>query len=582
MVRLCEQVIALRVQCGMRIGHIPWCFLLACLHASAQEPSMVLGEVPEPAGNPVTEGKRILGKILFWDEQLSTDDSVACGTCHRPGHGGADARLATHPGPDQAFATGNETIGSPGIPLYGANRQLQEHPRFGFGAQVTRRASQSVLTAMYSEVMFWDGRGRDQLVDPLSGEVVLAAGAALEAQVLVPILSSTEMGNINRNWQQVTDKLALVTPLALAGNLPADIANALQGGADYPVLFSQAFGDPAITPVGIAMAIATYERTLVPDQSPFDLYIQGNLSAMSADQTAGWALFRDSVCSQCHVPPLFTDNGFARTGLRTRFDDNGLQVFTKDTADFGFFKIPSLRNVGLRKALTHVGWITDVQDAIDFYNAGTHDTGHVIFTDGLSSVADPANPGSTLRINQIDFFGDAPDQQALVVDFLSNALTDPRAAAEIFPFDRPALASERFSSATARTDAGSSTAIVTTRAIINGRLETATAFSRQDSISINQLIQVDPDDVGKPGALYVVVVHAGNVFMRDAGGAFRPWDGKAQTLMPTKSIDTLGGTESVSVVENLSGLKGDFRVFSGYGTGSGIVYGRAPYRFSVE
>lgn len=137
------------------------------------------------------------------------------------------------------------------------------------------------------------------------------------------------------------------------------------------------------------MAIATYERTLLPDESPFDLYVAGNASAMTADQVAGRELFRDSVCSQCHTPPLFTTNDFARTGLRTRFDDNGLQVFTKNTADFGHFKIPSLRNVGLRKALTHVGWITDVQDAIDFYNAGTHDTGHTIFPNGLSTVADP-------------------------------------------------------------------------------------------------------------------------------------------------------------------------------------------------
>lgn len=564
----------------MRVLLPAWLCLLACSGASAQD--LVLEDVPAPAGNPVTEGKRILGKILFWDEQLSTDDSVACGTCHHPGHGGADDRLAVHPGPDLTFDTGNETFGSPGIPLYDANRQAQDHPNHGFAAQVTRRASQSVLTAMYADALFWDGRARDQLVDPVSGNIVLASGAALEAQALVPILSSIEMGNVNRTWQQVTGKLAAVAPLALATELPADIANALQGAADYPALFDQAFGDPAITPVRIAMAIATYERTLVPDQSPFDLYVQGNVSAMSADQVAGWELFRDSVCAGCHVPPLFTSNGFARTGLRTRFDDNGLQVFTKDTADFGHFKIPSLRNVGLRKALTHVGWITDVQDAIDFYNAGTHDTGHTIFPDGLSSVPDPENPGTSLRIDQIDFFGSEPDKQALVVDFLSNALTDPRAAAETFPFDRPALAADRRRSAVVSTDRQAVTGSVFSRAIVNGRLATATAFTRTDTIAINQLIQVDPGDTGKSGDLYVVVVHDGGVWMRNSDGAFVPWSGRAADLQPVRHLQALAGTEAVSVVENLSGLPGDFRIFSGYGTGSRLVYSRTPFRFSVE
>ena len=59
-----------------------------------------LPEVPVPAENPLSESKRVLGKILFWDEQLSYDDSVACGTCHRPAYGGSDPRQGRHPGTD--------------------------------------------------------------------------------------------------------------------------------------------------------------------------------------------------------------------------------------------------------------------------------------------------------------------------------------------------------------------------------------------------------------------------------------------------------------------------------------------------
>src|SRR6186713_1953105 len=69
--------------------------------------------VPVPPENPITEPKRVLGKILFWDEQLSSDGSVACGTCHRPAFGGADPRAGRYPGVDKG--TIDDVRGSPGI-----------------------------------------------------------------------------------------------------------------------------------------------------------------------------------------------------------------------------------------------------------------------------------------------------------------------------------------------------------------------------------------------------------------------------------------------------------------------------------
>ena len=61
--------------------------LLLATTAAAQ-----LGAVPAPTENPISEGKRVLGKILFWDEQLSNTNTVACGTCHIPSTGGTDPR----------------------------------------------------------------------------------------------------------------------------------------------------------------------------------------------------------------------------------------------------------------------------------------------------------------------------------------------------------------------------------------------------------------------------------------------------------------------------------------------------------
>ena len=63
--------------------------------------------------------------------------------------------------------------------------------------------------------------------------------------------------------------------------MPADVAAALSGNPSYPDLFQAAFGDGAITPVRIGMAIASYERTLVPDQTPWDRFMRGDQDAMT-------------------------------------------------------------------------------------------------------------------------------------------------------------------------------------------------------------------------------------------------------------------------------------------------------------
>ncbi len=115
---------------------------------------------PESPENPVTEQKRVLGKILFWDEQLSSDDTVACGTCHIPAAGGADPRLSGHPGPDGLFGTEDDTIGSAGIVHRNTLNEPVTDPVFGLDRQVTGRASPTILMSMYAQDIFWDGRAR--------------------------------------------------------------------------------------------------------------------------------------------------------------------------------------------------------------------------------------------------------------------------------------------------------------------------------------------------------------------------------------------------------------------------------------
>src|SRR5262245_4245589 len=97
--------------------------------------------VVAPPENQITESKRILGKLLFFDEQLSSDNTVACGTCHRPGFGGTDPRIARNPHTDSLINTPDDVLASPGvIRSDNSNRYLRDNV-FGLLPQITGRAT---------------------------------------------------------------------------------------------------------------------------------------------------------------------------------------------------------------------------------------------------------------------------------------------------------------------------------------------------------------------------------------------------------------------------------------------------------
>lgn len=395
----------------------------AAFFATTSAHAQALPPVPVPSENPITESKRILGKLLFWEEQLSSDDTVACGTCHLTEAAGTDPRGSIHPGPDGVFATSDDIVGSAGVVRRNSSGVPILDPIFGFEPQVTSRSSPSFFNGIWSPEQFWDGRAGDVFVDPLNGTTVLiASGGGLENQAVAPILSDVEMAQEGRTWAEVAAKLAAVTPLDLAANLPNDIAAILAGGANYPDLFDAAFGDPAITPARIAFAIATYERTLVADETPWDLFIAGDPTALTASQQQGWTVFQASPCAVCHSPGPFTSHQFRNIGLRDPADDNGREGVTGALNDRGRFKVPSLRNLRIRPTLMHTGELLDTVQAIGFYRIGQFH-----FPENLDPLIPvPLPPGTQLAVE----------------DFLSNGLLDLRVANAEFPFDRPTLQSE--------------------------------------------------------------------------------------------------------------------------------------------
>jgi cytochrome c peroxidase len=362
--------------------------------AGAQE---LIGSFPNvlvPPGNPQTPDKILLGQALFFEEQLSSDDTVACATCHMPEAGGGDPRaLVRGPGDDGVMLTPDDEFGSLGVVLQDADGDFQHHPIFGSLRQPTGRNSPSAINAAFFNTQFWDARAGDEFRD-LDGNVVLPEFAALEVQAVEPPLSSVEMSHAARDWPAIADKLARVRPLALATDLPPALAQFLGSEATYGPLFARVFGTPEVTRERVAMAIASYERTLVSDQAPFDL------GTMTARQQAGLVVFRTKGnCESCHP----STNGLFSTGTLEiiNLPGHGRRV-----------KVPSLRNAGLRRNFMSSGQIISLALVVAHYRS-------------------------------IGFLTTQPGDVGDLLDFLENALTDPRLAARQPPFDRPTLYSER-------------------------------------------------------------------------------------------------------------------------------------------
>ena len=376
---------------------MPRVLLLLALAAPAAAQD-VIGEFPRvevPPENPLTVAKARLGWALFHEEQLSSDDTMACATCHRLELGGGDPRTgARHPGADGHLGTADDELGSFGVPRRDRAGQAQAHPVFGGGRQVTPRAPPTVIGAAFFNLQFWDTRALPVFRDE-AGAVVIAQYGSLESQAVVPPMASAEMAHEGRTWADLTAKLARARPLALASDVPPALAEFAGDAADYGPLFAKAFGTPEVTRERIAMALASYERTLVPDQSPFDL------GTLSERQQRGFELFKEhGACELCHP----SANGLFSDGARRTISlpDHDRPV-----------KTPTLRNVGLRPRYMSSGQFTTLDQVVRHYQ----------------------------KLGFIHF--DTPEDRAALLDFVANALTDPRVATRQPPFDRPTLRSER-------------------------------------------------------------------------------------------------------------------------------------------
>ncbi len=401
--------------------------------------------VTYPNENPKKAEIAMLGKILFWEEQIGELDNMACGTCHRSKAGGSDPRASEaaslNLGVDKAAGTPDDVRGGRGvIPCTHSNHLPVSDA--GSVAQITSRKPPTYLDAMFFPVLFWDGRAGEEFKDPIDGHTIISKGAALETQASGPPVNTGEMAcggaSPSQLWADIATKIASATPLVKAKFVPKAMADAITAAANtYPKLFQAAWGSPDVTAARIIMSIANHERSLTSSDTPWDRFNGGEKTALSDAQKRGLILFNTKGrCNLCHQPPLFSDAARG-PGIPTPMTPDGMVSDGFHNVGFldpsidpgqgkGRMKTPTLRNVGLREAggLMHNGTGTGATlgDVLNAYKAG-------------GSVATDRDP----LMKELDL---TTAELAELAEFVRNGLTDARVKDEQPPFDRPLLSTE--------------------------------------------------------------------------------------------------------------------------------------------
>jgi cytochrome c peroxidase len=239
----------------------------------------------------------------------------------------------------------------------------------GIKGRVGQRNAPTVLNALYNKTQFWDGRAN-----------------TLEEQAALPIVNSVEMGQ---------------------PNLDAAVAQ-IAAVEEYQQAFRNVFGRPPNGP-DLLRAIASYERTQLSFDSPFDHFIAGDKNAIDESAKRGWELFNTQArCNKCHAltdtqrdVTVFTDNDFHNIGIgiirhnvvalarqaeqlinsgdtsaidraaiQTDMSALGRFLITKKEKDIASFKTPDIRNVLVTGPYFHDGSQETLWDLMDHYNKG--------------------------------------------------------------------------------------------------------------------------------------------------------------------------------------------------------------------
>ena len=161
------------------------------------------------------------------------------------------------------------------------------------------------------------------------------------------------------------------------GNTPAQLLASLNDNVTYRRLFKQAFPDHRgpIAEQQVFTALAAFQTSLVSLNSRYDRYVHGYDAALSDREIEGLNVFRSFVarCSECHTPPLFTNEQIAVIGMPEpagRSFDVGAEAILHSPKLKGGFKVPTLRNIARTAPYSHSGAFDDLRGVVEFYNKG--------------------------------------------------------------------------------------------------------------------------------------------------------------------------------------------------------------------
>ena len=203
----------------------------------------------------------------------------------------------------------------------------------GVTGKALRRRAPTLINRAYGRSQFLDGRA-----------------ATLEAQVAGPVTHPDEMAT---------------TREAAAG--------AIARIAGYQALFERAFGDSEISFDRITKAIASFERTILSGNSPYDRYLNGDKNALSREAKRGLEIFeRSGECSECHSGFNFTNEKFASLGIGPDQEppDLGLAEISGKSRDEGKFRVPTLREVVRTGPYMNDRRFKTLDDVLEFYRKG--------------------------------------------------------------------------------------------------------------------------------------------------------------------------------------------------------------------
>jgi cytochrome c peroxidase len=178
-------------------------------------------------------------------------------------------------------------------------------------------------------------------------------------------------------WDGKFADLEAVTfgPITGKGNMnlpePDTLLSRLSAIPDYVKAFETAFGKGGITKGNIEKALATYQRTIVAGEAPFDRWVEGDENAIDAAAKRGFALFAGKArCAECHSGPAFTDGSFHDIGTAKDDDIGRGRLFPNSVKLQYAFKTPTLRDVARRAPYMHDGSVPTLEAVIDLYDRG--------------------------------------------------------------------------------------------------------------------------------------------------------------------------------------------------------------------